>query len=243
DISPEDLPKIPFSKERLEQAKELGQYLILRADKAPDGTPLTMSAMHDLMQEKYKDVDDHKLLYAEDDEGHLKDDVWYKEEDLYTKETTRLAWSLTSKEVIPDSTNKNYLEQTELMVEYIQKHVFKDQTIPKKYQEAITEFKAKKDKIEELLDSDWEKAAKMLEDLKLTDLTRALPADVLFDNISYYLKNTDKLLETKYTWTKCRSSAGLFVHVGNADSDGTSVGRNRPAYRHAHLGVSFSCSV
>ena len=48
-----EAPPIPFSKEDLERAKELGQMLMLRIDKTKDGKPLSMEAMHEILQERF----------------------------------------------------------------------------------------------------------------------------------------------------------------------------------------------
>jgi hypothetical protein len=68
------IPAIPFSATELERAKSLGQMLVLRANKGPDGKPLTMQAMNNLLKEKYKKAGS-KLLYDTD---------WYKGEEFYT---------------------------------------------------------------------------------------------------------------------------------------------------------------
>lgn len=233
ELAPEEIPEIPFGKEDLERAKELNQYLILRADKTPDGKPLTIFAMDDLKNEEFEKAFGGKILYS-------KDDKWKMESDFYTKETPSFSWSLTSKEVIPDSTSNNYLEQTEILVSYIKKEVFKEDVLPEEYQEAITEFESKKEEIQKLMKSDWKKAAKELGNLKITQLTRQTPAEVFFDGISYFLKNKKKLLEYIYTWTSRRNSDGRLVYVGGAASDGASVYGDSPDDPHSSLGVSFS---
>jgi hypothetical protein len=236
ELSPEEIPEIPFSKEDFERAKELGQYLVLRADKTPDGKPLTILAMNELQEEKFKDAGGGKILYSKDDE-------WKMESDFYTKEAPEISWSLTSKEVIPDSTSKNYLKQTEIIANYLRNEVFKGTVTFGEYQKAIGEFNKKKEKIEKLMDSDWQKAAEELENLKITQLTRQTPSEVLFDGISYFLKNKEKLLESKYTWTRRRHSDGKLVRVGLADGGGASVDGIAPGSRIGTLGVSFSRRV
>jgi DNA polymerase III delta prime subunit len=234
ELATEDIPEIPFSQEELERAKELGQYLILRADKTPDGKPLTILAMDVLKKQDFEEAGGGKILYDID---------WYKNEDFFTKENPALSWALTSKEVIPDSTNKNYLEQTEEIISYIKNEVFKDIEIPEEYRKAITEFEKEKEEIQNLMSSDWQKAAEKLENLKITQLTRQTPAEVLFDGISYFLKNKEKLLENIYTWTSRRRSDGRLVRVGDAGSDGAYVRGSAPDYSNSSLGVSFSRRV
>lgn len=226
-----DIPKIPFDEKTLERAKELNQYLVLRINTSPDKKPLTMEKMNELKKGKTKDGG--KILNSID---------WYKDEDFYTKETPVLGWSLVSKEVIPNSTSKNYLEQTEIMVSYIQTEVFKGQKPDKVYQEAIDEFNKKKGDIKDLISADWKKASEELEQLKITKLTRPNPAEVIYDILLMKEKNNEYVLGNMYAWTKCRRSGGGLVSVGSADSDGAHVDSAGPGVSNGDLGVSFSRS-
>src|SRR3989304_293049 len=54
DIPKAEIPAIPFSREDLERARELGQFLILRYNKAPDGQPLSMKKMNDMLEKQFK---------------------------------------------------------------------------------------------------------------------------------------------------------------------------------------------
>ena len=62
-LESKDIPAIPFSKEELKRAKELGQFLILRTDKAPDGEDLTMIKMHKMLEKLFADKSKGKVLY------------------------------------------------------------------------------------------------------------------------------------------------------------------------------------
>ena len=87
-LNPENIPPILFTKEELERAKELGQSLILRMDKAPDGQPLTMQKMQELLQPQFTSEAKGKILDNTD---------WYQNEDFFTKETPKLHWALASR--------------------------------------------------------------------------------------------------------------------------------------------------
>ena len=235
-----DIPPIPFDEQTLKRAKELNQYLVFRVNTTNDKKPLTMQKMNELKKGKTKDGG--KFLYSNDDSGKLKDDTWYKNEDFYTKETPTMGWSLVSKEVIPYSVSKNYLEQTETLIYYIQNKVFKGQKLDKIYSEAIDEFNKKKKDIKKLMDSDWQSASKQLEELKITKLSRQNPAEVIYDVLLIKEKNDEYILPSIYTWTNRRNSDGKLVDVGDADSDGLGVNRNTPDDSISNLGVSFSRS-
>ena len=240
-IKPEQVPSILFSKEDLERAKELNQFLILRIDKSSDSKPLTIEKMNEILKGKVKD--ETKALYSDDGSGKIKDDAWYKSEDFASKETPKLSWALTSKEIIPDSTSKNYLQQTEVIINYIKKDVFKGKKIPVEFQTAIDEFDEVKDEIEKLIGDDPEKASEILEGLQITKLTRQTPAEALYDILVYFQNNKERLLENKYTWTSRRASAGRLVFVGRFDAGGAYVGGGGSDDSGGDLGVAFSRSL
>ncbi len=87
-LETKNIPNIPFSKEDLLRAKELGQCLILHVDKAPDGAPMTMQKIIELRQGMTGDG--KKLLYSfgEQKQG-MKSNAWYANEEFFT--TTPLA--------------------------------------------------------------------------------------------------------------------------------------------------------
>ncbi len=233
-----DIPLIPFSKAELERVKELGQFLILRVDKTPDGRPLTMKKMNELKGGKTSDGG--KILYRNDNTGKIKSDTWHKDEAFFTAETPSLGWALVSKEVIPNSTDKNYLEQTEIIANYLKTKVCKDQVMSEEYKGAINEFKQAKEGIKELMSSDWQAAAKKLALLKINQLFRQTSSEVLYDMLLRKEKIGEYLLSHHWTWTKSRASGGDLVLVGAFDLGGVFVNRNTPDYSLSHLGVAFS---
>jgi hypothetical protein len=250
EMKPEEIPEIPFSKEELEKARELNQFLVLRADKAPDGKPLSLQKINEIL--KGKVTDGSKFLYSDDGKGGIKGDAWYKNEEFIKDETPRLAWALVSKEVIPNSTSKNYLQQTEELVNYIKSSVFSAKggsasggkgDIPVVYQDAIDEFEKEKDGIEKIISSEWQKAAEKLGNLKINQLTRQNPAEVLYDIAIYFQNKKERILENMYTWTSRRDSDGGLVIVGEFASGGVYVFRDRPAHSDDNLGVAFSRSL
>jgi len=233
-LKTEDVPKIPFSKEDLEQAKELGQFLILRIDKARGGAVPSMKNMQEMFLEEFKKDGHGKIFYDTD---------WYKAEKFFTEDAPKLSWALTSKEIIPDSNDKNYLQQTESIVDYVEGQVFKGKAVPKEYQEAIKEFSEQKEKIGKLMDDDWQEAAKMLEELQITKLTRQSPVEFMYDILAYFKNNKERLFENMYAWTARRASDGELVLVGVFASGGVHVLSHGPDRSHDSLGVDFSRSL
>lgn len=228
----ESIPPIQFTKEDLERAKELNQQLVLYVDKTKDGKPFTGKELFDLTNNKTSDG--KKLFYDTD---------WYKNEKFFTKETPRVGWKLASKEIIPGSTSKNYLEQTETIISHLKNEVFKDRELPKEYQEAVDEFESKKSDIAKLINSDWKSAADKLGNLQITKLTRESPIESFYRLALNEKTNKERLLDNRYTWTLGCYSDGKFVNVGNFDDDGASVRGDAPGSRGDRLGVSFSRSL
>ena len=241
EINPEGIPEIPFSREELEKAKELNQFLVLRINMASDGKPLTLQKINEILKGKVSDGS--KLLYADDGTGKIKSDSWYKDEGFSKVDKPKLAWALVSKEVIPNSTSKNYLNQTEELVGYLKNQVFKGEEMPEEYKESIKEFEKEKGEIEKLMSSDWEKAAEKLSGLKINQMTRQNPAEALYDIAIYFQNKGERILEKIYTWTARRGSDGELVVVGGFDSGGAGVSRHRPGGSSDHLGVAFSRSL
>lgn len=235
-FSPEDIPQIPFSMEELERAKELNQFLELRVDKTADGKPLDMNKMHELLQPEFTRNNQGKILNS-----YGQADSWYKNED-FLKDVPRASWVLVSKDVIPNSLSKNFLQQTEVIANYLKTDIFKDQEMPEAYKEAIEEFEAKKAGIQAILTSNWQEAAKQLSELKLNQLTRQLPVETMYDFLMYFKNNKKRLLESKYTWTYRRGSVGELVLFGYSVTVGADVDSWTPDRVDGTLGVSFSRS-
>jgi hypothetical protein len=231
ELRPEQLPPIPFSKEDLKRAKELGHSLRLRLNKVPGGNDLSMKKMQELLQPTFDQKKAGKVLYDTD---------WYKDEDFFGTRPD-VCWVLTSDEIIPDSENKDYLEQTELIAEYLRDTVYQGKKLPEQYGDAIKELNAQKDAIRALIDNDdWEEAAKKLASLKLNQLTRRVPAEVLYDMLVSFQTNGKRNLEGMYDWTPVLSSDGRLVSVGVFGRDGVHVGRGRPNGSGGGLGVVLS---
>ncbi|RJP47121.1 MAG: hypothetical protein C4584_00770 [Armatimonadetes bacterium] len=231
-ILPRDIPPVPFSPEELETAKELGQFLILRLDRDSSGS-LTMQKMQRIVQPKFDSRSKGKILY---------DPSWYSSEDFFTKDVPKARWVLVTKEVIPNSTSKNYLNQTQEIADYLKNQVFRGGVLPKEYQEAIAEFESQKKAISDIIadDSKWRDAADKLAALKLNKITRQTPVEALYDVLVYSQNHDQRLLEGRYTWTLRQSSHGYLVNVGRFGSSGMVVSRWAPGYSGGGLGVCLS---
>lgn len=230
-IDKASIPEIPFSQQELERAKELGQFLILRVEAAENGRAFTMKNMQLLETE---------ALFASPGKGKiLYDTSWCKGEDFFTKDKPRPKWALVSKDVIPNSTSKNYSEQTHAIAMYLTTQLFSG-SMPSEYSDAILEFTAKQPGIDKLMTTDWQAASKALAELKLNQMTRQTPVEALYDLLVYFQNKGDRLLGSMYTWTTGRASDGRLVALGGFDSGGASVSDGRPDGSHPGIGVVLS---
>ena len=230
----ENIPPIPFTEHELELARDNGQYLILRSDKLSDGTSLTMENVNSMLAGKLNIGPDYKILYKVD---------WYANEDFYKKETPKLSWSLATKESIPNTKSKNYLDQTELLLSYA-KSVAEDNTPFKlALDEAEAEWNQIKPQIAALITdtNKWKETADLLAPLKITKLFRHTPVEVIYDILVRLQNNPDDTMaKSEYIWTSGRSSVGNFVHVGFAVAGGAGVHGDQPGLTFSSLVASFS---
>ena len=250
-VRPEEIPDIPFSREELERAKEMGQMLVLRVDRTEDGKPMSLEAMNDIIQKRWDEEGKGKLLYTTNEYKN-----WKKRTGAdFSQKAPRAGWALVSKKLLPQSTSKNYAQQTELMVARLKDNVFKDMEIPEEYEEAFQEWEQVKQKnknIQELLRNpdnpkyDWQQAAKELVKLKITQLTRQSIQEIIYDLALDYDKNGKRLLPNVYTWSNSCSANGTdgtdgyLVNLGYFDAEGGVGNGWTPGYRLGNLGVLLS---
>lgn len=231
-----EVPPIPFGVEDLERAKELGQMLVLRIDQTTPGKPLSMEAMHAILQERFTREGKGRVFNsAQGWKGVFPD--------YFAKEAPRAGWALVSKEIIPDSTSKNYIAQTETIIQYLKQEVFKGKELSSLYKEAVEEFELQKAELTALVASNWQEAAKRLAGLKITQLTRQEAVEGHYDLLSHYDATGERLLSNRYAWGSSISADGRLVHVGRFDTDGVGGNVWYPGVANGHVGVLFSRSV
>lgn len=235
-LGPKDIPDLP-PEDEVERHAALGHTLRLRVSKAPDGSKFTIQKMREVLRESFAQNNDGEVLYNPDSEWKLKSA-------FYTDEVPEVAWAFTSDEVLPNSTSKNHLEQTQVLVDYVRTTLFKKGQLPQEYQEAIQEFEAQKGQIQSLMGSDWKEAAGRLANLKINKLTRGNPAETVQDLLVTFGNsdpaNRKRLLEKMWTWTATQSAGGDFVDVGYFARDGVRVRHDRPDGSNGDLGVVLS---
>ncbi|MFH1626993.1 MAG: hypothetical protein ABH971_02780 [bacterium] len=210
-----EVPRIPFAIEELEQARKLNQMLILRVSETADGKPLSLKAIKVIIEKRWQEANKGKLLFSDKWENFMGES--------YEKDAPRSGWALVSKKVIPESLNKNYIEQTEVIIDKLKEEVFKGMKLPNVYSEAIAEFESKKNELVRLMSEDWQKIVEPLSKLKITQLTRQTISEVIYDFTMYSDYDhwgCGRLLEDTYTWTASQSPNGYLVALGCSSVDG-----------------------
>lgn len=228
---PKFIPSSPFSKSDMRRACKLGQYLIFQVNKASDGFPLTMSKIHDSLCGNWNNVEDGVFL---------NNTRFYDQEVFFTGSVPSAGWKLVSTEVIPGSVGKDYVEQTQVIADYLRDEVYGGEDLPFVYQRAIDEFDACKDELRVLLnDGHWREATERCLGLGLNRFFRQKPVEVLFNIVVCFKVNQERLLEDVYTSTCERFSDGGIVVIGDHDTDGIGaydVCATRP---NGEVGVCF----
>ena len=237
EIHPDQIPPIPYSYEQLEKAKELHEMLVLRVDKDSQGKPLTMQNMSEIVIKKIGATED-KILYDQKTAGqpNLEDSCWYKDQPFFTAETSKLEWKLISKTIIPESTSKNYTEQTRRLRDYLETN----QLATKQELDECSDQKLQE--LEALSKTEnWQEAAKQLSELLINQNHRRSAVEAFYDTLLAFDVNDERLLENIYDSTNSRSSDGYLVDFGSFfRSLGASVNHWEPDDRHGGLGVVSS---
>ena len=221
--------------EELERAEKLGQMLVLRVDKTADSKPMSLEAMNSMIAKRWEKEKKGSLLNMA--EG-WRDRVTGADD--FTKVAPRSGWALVSKDLLPDSTSKNYIEQTEVIIKALKDAAFKDMELPEEYAEAIAEFESQKERLTRLMSEDWMEAAKQLSELKINQLTRQSIQETIYDLAMYHDTLGKRLLPNKYTWSNSRSSDGGLVPLGGFGAGGVGGRGWEPGDRDGDVGVSLS---
>jgi hypothetical protein len=244
ELNLEALPAIPFSRAELEKAKELGQFLIYRPAKTKDGNTVTMARLHENVAPTFDPHTDGKDLY---------DSGLYRNERFFKEDTAKEGWALSTGGVVPGSTSKNYLEQTEVLVAYAKQVMasIADATRVNEFEDMIREYERRKTDLDRAMrevsggKGNWKKLAKDLSELKVNKALRSKPIETYMDVIAYY-KNTPtsgtRLLDDVFAWTNTCSSRGYLVGLGvfEAAGIGCVVDRWLPGDSSSAFGVPFS---
>ncbi len=239
-IAAETIPEIPFTEEQLEMAKQMGMDLILYSDKLDNGETLTGKTL--IARIDNKQSDGGKMLHNSD---------WYKNEKFFIDQSPTGQWKLTTRENIPKSGYRNYLEQTKELANYILSLYNNDKTrIPENILSAIeeaiilTDDRTAQKAIESTDETIQKSMAEKLSKLPLNQMFRESFIECLY-RIAVIEKEKSSntgLLNSTYTWTNSVSSGSGLVRFGSLDAGGAFVDGCRPQGAVSYLGLCFSAA-
>jgi hypothetical protein len=249
EIPPDKVPEIPFSQQELERAKELNQFLILRAKYAADGGILHMYKMHELLSVDMLQQGRGKVLA--DTDGDWNTSNFFIADSPVTDQSQNFQWALTSKTVHPGTIDKDYAFQTGMLADYLRVEISQG-GIPKYYEDALRGYEDYRrntfvsvtwDQINaQISGKDWHTYARDLTSLKINQLLRPSPAQAQFDVLTYYQSRNVRLpaLREGFIWTNARSKSGHIVTFGDFDKEGAKIVPVAPGRAGASRGALVS---
>ena len=224
-----DIPMIGFTDEEVKNAQGLGQFLVYRTDTAGDGKSLTMDKIVGILHNR---LGDGNLIFPTE---------WYARELFYTRKTPKKGWRFVGGDTIPGPTGTSYIQQTGALVDYLVTRVYAGQELPAVYQAAVNEYEAKVGAISELADKNWKEYARQCMALKINQLFRDEPVDVLYDIVVQFIVNGVELFRGKRVCTAGFTSAGYPVVVpGRSGNDGIILSRTMDSWPSIRDSVCFS---
>jgi hypothetical protein len=179
-----EIPNVPFSREDLERARVLNQFLVLRVNKKEDGSPLTISDM-------------------QGDRITIKN----FEEVPPGEGSPRAGWALVEKE--PHDAPRNYLEETQDLITYIEKCVFGGLAMPREYQTAIQEFKDRQGLIKKFSERTPRSfdVANLLTDLGINKLSRQNISEAVYDVCIFFINHKKNEPNMLYATSNVRTKS------------------------------------
>lgn len=228
-------PKPALSPQELvlAESKARGEFLLHMVNTAPDGSPLTMHRIQELLQERFDQTKAGKILY---------DTTWYQDEAFFMEETPKAGLVVVSKVPIAGSTDRTYHGQTQVLVDYI-KGVFEGRDLSKTAQEGIRQWEKEKAKLAKLQDSNWREAAKELLALVINQSFRERMVEAMQSVLVPFVVNNERRLQNQFIWTNSLASDGSLMGLGRCDPDGLLVRGWNPSHAFPLVGVCFSAAI
>ena len=231
-----EVPPIPFSKEELERARELGQQLILQVDKMEGSgnkmVPITQRSLHSKYLRTEKQIEGEYEFLFDDDGGVMRK--------FTVPVKPRLGWRLTTFTIPPETTGKDYVGQTSALAEYLKDKVFLGEEVPDQYKNAIEQFERQESTLIKAVESDHEfadkgdyglmkknkfKSPRLLTELQFNQLTREYIVEVMYRAIL-----NDRLFGKRV----CKEGATCTLDLDTRFGELTKVGR----YKEGGTGIN-----
>ena len=203
------VPPIPFTKERLIRARDLGQSLYLFPDKDTRGKPLTIKGVCEILGNEVRGCN----LFCLPHKSPFEEEAFY-DEPIVPKPT----WRLVTDDVIPFSLERTHVRLLGRIADYLQHNVYRGIELPKPYCEALKEFEDEKDKLKKMRKDRWKKVAEGCAQLKISELFRETVGQTVFRLGIYLHINYRRLLSSVGTVSKSFTRGGVPFSVGPFES-------------------------
>ena len=224
-----EIPQIEFPREILEKLKDTHRlifYFDTFSFGQEDGIAMTGKKLFEMLYEilKGKKKDGAKIIDRD------IDGPWFNDEKFFTEETPKVGWKLVSKDIIPKSTDKNYLEQIDCVAETVRGLYNDVLRIPDDVGQALKEWDdlkndtAKYSKLQtDIVSSDetkWKTVGDTFESLIITKMFRESFVEWFYWMVLNERINDGNIINNAELWTKSRTSIGSFVCVSRYTSGG-----------------------
>jgi len=242
EIKDTEIPPIPYSSEELEDAKELGESLVLRISHDEGGKPMTMKRIYEIMKPKMGK--DHPLLL---DSDFCNDVDYYKNEAFFKEAPLKTEWKLIGSSFVDGSKDQNYVHQTRLLRDHLKSvgslSAYEEQRCSDEVLRRLSEQMGVDWDSQEIVDKkkyekNWKEVARELSELKVNVNHRRTLAEIIYDYAMKFKETKDQgVLKNDFDWSRTVSSRGEIGNIGMVRDIGARVTTDRPGKRHSGTGV------
>ena len=252
-IPPEAIPPLDIDPSIIEAARQEGMMLVLRVDKAPDGSPLTIEKMEKDLQPQFSRNGKGRVLSRES---------FYRGQNFFSQAVPRTGWFFVSKDTANGSDQFTYLDQTHKLGDYVTHkpgdfHPTASDAFAAKpsLQEAIKYLSMQDRQLRELVATDPEKTIATLSYSIVNKTMRQTPVEAVYDLLLYYLSTGRRLLPEKTSLSAGATSLRvtrerftkkihhLIVGVGQFDENGIRISQHAVDEIHSKVGTVMAFRI
>ncbi len=241
-FTPQMVSVVPYSKEELKEYQQFDCLVQCVTDKDSLGNTLSIEQMAKLAGSNKEGKNKYRLYNDQfDDSGAVKPDAWFSGPQYAAMRSSapKAGCQVVSRNSIDGTKSKNYIQQTERLIEYAKERF--GGTLPPVYVEAEREFIRERPNIEALMNGGkWVEACDAFSKLSISQLLREPFANTFFRYIVGTKSRSERLLPDEYTWSSTPSGGGHLVSFGDADAEGAFVDGDQPGNDWDNVGAVFS---
>ncbi|MEI6650055.1 MAG: AAA family ATPase [Candidatus Moraniibacteriota bacterium] len=232
-----EAPPIPYTKADMLRHEQLGHILMYNPDILPDGTPFDIQTMasralsggRNVLERDASGIPTKYLLYKEqfDENGKILDGAWFSGDQEVKTGTPQSGWQFVSPEALPDTENKNFVAQTDILIENARENFFGG-GVPDAFQKAVDEWHSKKVMFKD--------DANKLASLPIMNFVRERVQNTIFRFLLVHGTGRGTLFaDGNYVWSYALSSGGSLVSFGFAVAVGADVYGYAPVDSYSDL--------